>query len=160
MIKFMEENRMAVRAALNEINFFSRFEELSNRFDEKRIPLYEGLEYIDREEVMQIIQDLGYISKFNSKEKFYKVKEEQIGKYKTGVNISLKYEMVNLIWIVKEKKEIVLGLPWGMFVSLFSDLDYKIPNPRIGTYEDIEEILKVSFEMYEDFKKALMKSQS
>lgn len=81
------------------------------------------MEYIDREEVIQIIQDLGYISKFNSKERFYKIKEEQVGKYKTGVN-------------------------------------YKIPNPRIGTYEDIEEILKISFEMYDDFKKALMKSQS
>ena len=35
---------------------------------------------------IQIIQDLGYISKFNSKERFYKIKEEQVGKYKTGVN--------------------------------------------------------------------------
>ena len=33
--------------------------------------------------------------------------------------------------------------------------DYRIKRPFYGTYDDLENILEVAFEMYKDFKKAI-----
>ena len=63
--------------------------------------------------------------------------------------------MVDLVWVVKEKEELLLGYPWGIYSRLLIDSDYRIKKPIITSYDDIEEILKDSFEMYEDFKKAI-----
>lgn len=37
-------------------------------------------------------------------------------------------------------------------------MDYRIKKPVFGTYEELEDILKEAFGMYEDFKLALMQS--
>lgn len=49
---------------------------------------------------------------FDVKEKFYKIKEEQIGKITLEVHIILRYGMVDLVWIVRENGELLLGAPW------------------------------------------------
>ncbi|EOS33249.1 hypothetical protein C804_02243 [Lachnospiraceae bacterium A4] len=38
------------------------------------------------------------------------------------------------------------------------DVNYWIKKPVFGTYEDLEDILKTAFGMYEDFKTALIHS--
>ena len=38
----------------------------------------------------------------------------------------------------------------------FICINYKIQKPIFGTYEDIEEILKIAFKMYEDFKEQII----
>ena len=35
------------------------------------------------------------------------------------------------------------------------DSSYRIKKPIFGTYEDLEQILKITFKMYEDFKNVL-----
>lgn len=35
------------------------------------------------------------------------------------------------------------------------DPDYRIKRPVYGTYDDLEHILEVAFEMYKDFKNAI-----
>ena len=44
---------------------------------------------------------------FDVKEKFYKIKEEQIGKITLEVHIILRYGMVDLVWIVRENGELL-----------------------------------------------------
>lgn len=64
--------------------------------------------------------------------------------------------MADLVWVVRENGELLLGEPWGIYSRRLIDANYRIKKPVFRTYEDLEDILKVAFGMYEDFKKALM----
>lgn len=152
----MIELNPKIKRSLIKIDFIDRYEKLSNKFSAERTPSSRRLVYIDREEVMEIIQELGYFPLFDAREKFYKIKEEQIEKFTFGVHIILRGGMVDLVWVAKENDEILLGAPWGTYSKRLIDINYIIKKPIFGTYEDLEEILKVSFEMYEDFKRALI----
>lgn len=155
----MIELNPRIKKVLIEIDFIRRYEELSNTFDGKKTPSNKRLIYIDGEEVMDTIQDLGYFSEFNSKEKFYKIKEEQKEKYTFGFHIILYGGMVDLVWVVREKDKQLLGAPWGTYSRRLIEPNYRIKKPIFGTYNDLEEILKVAFQMFEDLKKALMNAK-
>ena len=66
-----------IKEALIKIDFIKRYEEISKKYNVDRTPSSKRLVYLDGEEVMEIIQDLGYSSIFDSKEKFYKIIDEQ-----------------------------------------------------------------------------------
>ena len=143
-----------VKDALIKIDFLTRYEKLSGYFNADRTPTENRLIYIDGEEVMEMIKNLGYSPQFDIKEKFYKI-EEQIGEYVFGVHIILRDGIVNLVWIVEENGILLLGAPWGTYSRRLIDVNYRIKKPVIETYEDLEDILKITFGMYEDFKHAL-----
>lgn len=98
----MIELNSKIKEALIEIDFIKRYEEVSNKFNAERTPSKSRLVYIDGEEVMEIIQDLGYSPLFDSKEKFYKIREEQVERFTLGVHIILQGGMVDLVWVVRE----------------------------------------------------------
>ena len=151
----MAELHFKIKNALEKIDFIRRYEDLSARFGGGRTPSNERLEYVDCDEVTETIQELGYAAQFNKKEKFYKIKEEQIGTFTFGFHIILRDGMADLVWVVRENGELLLGAPWGTYSRRLIDVNYRIKKPVFGTYEDLEEILKVAFGMYEDLKKAL-----
>lgn len=151
----MIELNSKIKDALTKIEFVKRYEELSNKFNAERTPSSNRLIYIDGEEVMETIRDFGYSPLFDVKEKFYKIKEEQIGEYTFGVHVILQDGMVDLVWVVRDNEELLLGAPWGTYSRRLIDSSYRIKKPIIGTYEDLEEIFKISFKMYEDFKRIL-----
>ena len=101
---------------------------------------------------------MGNLHSFDSHEKFFKIKEEQFGKYKFGFHISLRDGNAELIWVVREGNTVILGLLWGIYSRLMIDPDYRIKRPFYGTYDDLEHILEVAFEMYKDFKNAMGRS--
>ena len=76
----MIELNSKIKEALIEIDFIKRYEEVSNKFNAERTPSKSRLVYIDGEEVMEIIQDLGYSPLFDSKEKLleYIAKKDSI----------------------------------------------------------------------------------
>lgn len=143
-----------VKDALIKIDFITRYEKLSSYFNADRTPTENRLIYIDGEEVMEMIKCLGYSPQFDIKEKFYKI-EEQIGEYVFGVHIILWEGIVDLVWVVKENGILLLGAPWGTYSRRLIDVNYRIKKPVIEAYEDLEDILKITFGMYEDFKHAL-----
>ena len=61
----MIELNSKIKNALIKIGFIERYEELSNKFNAKRTPSSNRLAYIDSEEVMETIQDLGYSPVFD-----------------------------------------------------------------------------------------------
>lgn len=144
-----------VKDALVQINFIKRYEELSGKYDPSKTPSEHRLVYLDGEEVMSMIRDLGYTPKFNSKEKFYYIQDEQVGDYSFRVHLILWYGMAEIIWVVKEGEELLLGSPWGTYSKRIIDSSYRIKKPVFSTYDELEDILKVSFKMYEDFKTEL-----
>lgn len=152
----MKELNDKVRRALINMDFIKRYEELSNRFSSERTPSNERLEYVDCDEVIDMLLGLGYTSRFVKKEKFFQIKEEQIGTVTSGFHIILRDGMADLVWVVRENGELLLGEPWGIYSRRLIDANYRIKKPVFRTYEDLEDILKVAFGMYEDFKKALM----
>lgn len=149
----MTELNPKIKDTLIKIDFIKRYEELSAQFSSDRVPADERLIYIDGEEVKEMISELGYFPRFDVKEKFYKIKEEQIGEFCFGVHIILRYGIVELVWAVKENGTLLLGSPWGTYSKRLIDASYRIKPPVFGTYEDLEDILKITFEMYEDFKR-------
>ena len=144
-----------VKDALVQINFIKRYEELAGKYDPSKTPSEHRLVYLDDEEVMNMIRDLGYTPKFNSKEKFYYIQDEQVGDYSFRVHLILRYGMAEIIWVVKEGEELLLGSPWGTYSKRIIDSSYRIKKPVFSTYDELEDILKVSFKMYEDFKTEL-----
>ena len=152
----MAELHFKIKNALEKIDFIRRYEELSVRFGDGRTLSNERLEYVDCDEVTETIRELGYAAQFNKKEKFYKIKEEQIGAFTFGFHIILRDGMADLVWVVRENGELLLGAPWGFYSRRLVDANYRIKKPVFGTYEDLEDILKVAFDMYEDFKKILV----
>ncbi len=144
----MAEMNPKIKDALLKISFVERYEKLSAHFSTARTPANNRLIYIDGEEVMEMIQAAGYSPRFNTKEKFYKIEEEHIGKYIYG--------RVELVWVVKENGALLLGAPWSTYSKRLIDVNYRIKPPVFGTYEDLEAILKIVFEMYEDFKNTLI----
>lgn len=151
----MIELNSKIKEALTEIDFIKRYEKVSNKFNAERTPSKCRLVYIDGEEVMEIIQDLGYSPIFDSNENFYKIREEQVEKFTLGVHIILQDGMVDIVWVVRENGELLLGAPWGTYSRRLVDSSYRIKKPIFGTYEDLEQILKITFKMYEDFKTVL-----
>ena len=85
----------------------------------------------------------------------YKIREEQVERFTLGVHIILQDGMVDLVWVVRENGELLLGAPWGTYSRRLIDSSYRIKKPIFGTYEDLEQILKITFKMYEDFKNVL-----
>lgn len=107
---------------------------------------------------MEIIMNLGYSPLFDEKEKFYKIKEEQVGTFTCCVHIILRGGTVDFVWVVREHGQLLLGAPWGVYTRQLVDANYRVKKPIFGTYEDLEDILKIAFEMYEDFKHSLTQS--
>ena len=150
------EMNSKIKDALIKIDFIKRYEELSKKYDPLKTPSDDRLVHLDGEEVMSMIRALGYTPKFNSKEKFYYTQDEQKGDLSFRVHLILEYGMADIIWVVKENGELLLGSPWGTYSRRIIDSSYRIKKPVFSTYDDLEDILKISFKMYEDFKVALI----
>ncbi len=154
----MIELNFKIKNALIKMNFIDRYEELSKRFSNERMSLNERLVYVEKDEVMDTIRDLGYSPMFDTTEKFFKIKEEQVEKFTFGFHIILRDGMADLVWVVKENGELLLGAPWSTYSRRLIDVNYRIKKPVFGIYEDLEDILKAAFEMYEDLKLAFVHS--
>lgn len=152
----MIELKSKISKALLDIDFIRRYECLSKDFNDTRTSSKERLRYFDGELIIDSINQLGYTVNFEPKEKYFKIKEQKISNYIFAMNIILDSGMVDIVWIVKENNELILGLPLSEFSRLMISPDYKIKKPIFGTYEDLDEIFRITFKMFEDFKYALM----
>ena len=152
----MIELNSKIKNALIKIDFVKKYEELSGMYTAEKTPSDKRLVNIDGEEVMEILQKLGYSSTFVPKDKFYKTGQEQVGPYTLCVHYILEYGMVDVVWVVKEGDELLLGAPWGTYTKRILENGYRIKKPVFGDYDQLEEILEITLKMYEEFKNALL----
>jgi len=148
-----------VKNVLLEIDFIKRYEKLSTFYNAERTSSKERLRYFDGEIVMDSITQLGYVVNFEPKDKYFKIIESQIDKYSFSAHIILDNGMVDIVWIAKEGESLILGLPIGEYSRLIVAPDYRIKKPIFGTYEDLDEIFEITFELFEDFKQILLMQQ-
>ena len=76
--------------------------------------------------------------------------------YTFRFNISLKYGVAELIWEACHNGEVRAGDPWDIFIRLLSNDMGKVPVLYFHSYDELKEIMKIAFEMYEDFKRELI----
>ena len=150
-----------VEKALQDINFVERYEALSHTFSRSRTPKEEALDYYDGDFLMEIIHSLGYEVKFSKKEYFFSLKKEKNGQYELGFKFSLEYGMVEFIWDLKDSNQnVLLGTNLFTIIRLLTSADNKIMDPIVSDYVDFRYVMKIAFEMYEDFKQAFLKANA
>ena len=146
-----------VEKALKEINFVERYENISKKYSRERTPKGEELDYFDGDFLMEIVELLGYKVHYDKREHFFYIDLESVGKFQFGFHFALEFGRLELIWVVYEGKEVLLGSPWTRYARLMIARDYIIKQPIISDYVDFRDVMKIAFEMYEDFKQAFLK---
>lgn len=135
---------------LMNIKFIERYKEIAKKY---LFNANESFENYDSDEVLSIINDLGYEVSFNKKEKFFKI-IESYSPYRFQFNISLKYGATEFIWSVWKDSELKMGGTWGILKEQLDGLENdKVRKPIFRNYEELKEILADAFSIYEDFKR-------
>ncbi len=141
------------------INFYDRYKSLSDSYrSEKRLESY------SKEKIIEVINGIGYITKYVSKGNFFAVKENE-NTFEFTLNISLKYGLTELIIGSKNKETSqVIGGPFSKICKLIEltkgeNVTGYLKHPAFNSYIELEEILIKVFNIYEDFKYEVLKQE-
>ncbi|KAB2424563.1 MULTISPECIES: hypothetical protein [Bacillus cereus group] len=144
---------LEIKEVLEKINFVERYKALSEKFSNSE----NTFENYENEKVFEVFETLGYKARYNKKADFFIVCEvKNKDSYAFRFNISLKYGVAELIWEAWHNDEVRVGDPWDVFIRLLSNDMGKVPVLYFHSYDELKEIMKIAFEMYEDFKRELI----
>lgn len=141
-----------------KINLYERHSNISNqyRFEDK-------LKDYSNDKTIEIVKELGYSAKYRKKEKFFQI-IETIDGIKFYFHFSLKYGLVEIIiyWECINNKDIWGG---GTFAGICKKIEIAkneekegyIKDARFRNYEDLKNILREYFLIYEDLKTEVLK---
>ena len=144
-----------------KINLYDRYRDINNlyRFEET-------FENYSNEKVIEIVKELGYSAKYKKKENFFQI-IETINEMKFYFHFSLKYGLVEVImyWECINNKDIWGG---GTFAGICKKIEIAkneekegyIKKARFRNYEDLKNILREYFLIYEDLKISLIYEKS
>ncbi|HDR3651180.1 TPA: hypothetical protein QCO08_003493 [Bacillus anthracis] len=142
-----------IQSSLAKIDFIQRYKALSKQFPDRE----NTFENYENEKAIEIFESLGYKARFMKKENFFIVGEVKNKDFYTfRFNISLKYGLVEFIWSARYNGEVRVGNSWDMFVKVLSNGSERLPAVCFHSYDELKEIMKIAFEMYEDFKRELI----
>ena len=143
-----------------KINLYERHSNISNQYR-----FEETFENYSNEKVIEIVKELGYSAKYKKKENFFQI-IETINEMKFYFHFSLKYGMVESIMgmMDKNKKNIIGGLVPNICkkIEIVKNEEKKgdIKKARFRNYEDLKNILREYFLIYEDLKISLIYEKS
>ena len=141
-----------------KINLYDRYRDINNlyRFEET-------FENYSNDEVIKIVKELGYSAKYRKKENFFQI-IETTNKLKFYFHFSLKYGLVEVImyWECINDKDKWGG---GTFAGICKKIEIAkneekegyIKKARFRNYEDLKNILREYFLIYEDLKTEVLK---
>ena len=147
-----------IKQALIEINFVERYEKLSAYYSQKRTPKGQELDHFDGDFLMEIVELLGYKVQYDKRERFFHIKLEEIGPFRFGFHFAFERGRLELIWVIYEGNKAIMGSPFASYAKWLISRDYIILDPVISDYVDYRDVMKIAFEMYEDFKQAFLKA--
>ena len=120
-------------------------------------------ENYSNEKVIEIVKELGYTAKYRKKENFFQI-IETINEMKFYFHFSLKYGLVEVImyWECINNKDIWGG---GTFAGICKKIEIAKNEEKEGyikdacfrNYEDLKNILREYFLIYEDLKTEVLK---
>ena len=140
-----------------KINLYERHSNISNQYR-----FEETFENYSNEKVIEIVKELGYSAKYRKKEKFFQI-IETINEMKFYFHFSLEYGMVEIIMgmMNKNKKNIIGGLVPNICKKIEivknKEKEGYIKDACFRNYEDLKNILREYFLIYEDFKTEVLK---
>ena len=141
-----------------KINLYERHSNISNqyRFEDK-------LKDYSNDKTIEIVKELGYSAKYRKKEKFFQI-IETIDGIKFYFHFSLEYGLVEIImyWECINNKDKWGG---GTFAGICKKIEIVkneekegyIKKARFRNYEDLKNILREYFLIYEDLKTEVLK---
>ena len=141
-----------------KINLYDRYRDINNlyRFEET-------FENYSNDEVIKIVKELGYSAKYRKKEKFFQI-IETIDGIKFYFHFSLEYGMVEVIifWEYENNKDLSGGGLLSVVCKLIEiakneEKEGYIKKARFRNYEDLKNILREYFLIYEDLKTEVLK---
>ena len=147
-----------IKQALKEINFVERYEELSAYYSQNRTPKGQELDYFDGDFLMEIVELLGYKVQYDKRERFFQIDLEEIGPFRFGFHFAFERGRLELIWVIYEGNKAIMGSPFASYAKWLISRDYIILDPVISDYVDFRDVMKIAFDMYEDFKQAFLKA--
>ena len=140
-----------------KINLYERHLGISERYQyEDRLKEYSN------DEAIKIVKELGYLAKYRKKENFFQI-IETINEMRFYFHFSLKYGLVEIIMgmMDKNKKNIIGGLVPNICkkIEIVKNEEKKgdIKKARFRNYEDLKNILREYFLIYEDLKTEVLK---
>ena len=141
-----------------KINLYERHSNISNQYR-----FEETFENYSNEKVIEIVKELGYSAKYKKKENFFQI-IETINEMRFYFHFSLKYGLVEIIiyWEYKKNKDIWGGGDFGGLCKLIEisrgeEMEGYIRKPCFRNYEDLKNILREYFLIYEDLKTEVLK---
>ena len=144
-----------------KINLYERHSNISNQYR-----FEETFENYSNDEAIKIVKELGYSAKYRKKENFFQI-IETINEMKFYFHFSLKYGLVEVImyWECINNKDIWGG---GTFAGICKKIEIAkneekegyIKKARFRNYEDLKNILREYFLIYEDLKISLIYEKS
>ena len=141
-----------------KINLYDRYRDINNlyRFEET-------FENYSNDEVIKIVKELGYSAKYRKKEKFFQI-IETIDGIKFYFHFSLEYGMIEVIifWEYENNKDLSGGGLLSVVCKLIEiakneEKEGYIKKARFRNYEDLKNILREYFLIYEDLKTEVLK---
>ena len=141
-----------------KINLYERHSNISNqyRYEDK-------LKDYSNDKTIEIVKELGYSAKYRKKENFFQI-IETTNKLKFYFHFSLKYGLVEVImyWECINNKDIWGG---GTFAGICKKIEIAKNEEKEGyikdacfrNYEDLKNILREYFLIYEDLKTEVLK---
>ena len=144
-----------------KINLYERHSNISNQYR-----FEETFENYSNDEVIEIVKELGYSAKYRKKEKFFQI-IEIIDGIKFYFHFSLEYGMVEVIifWEYENNKDLSGGGLLSVVCKLIEiakneEKEGYIKDARFRNYEDLKNILREYFLIYEDLKISLIYEKS
>ena len=144
-----------------KINLYKRHSNISNQYR-----FEETFENYSNDEVIKIVKELGYTAKYRKKENFFQI-IETTNKLKFYFHFSLKYGMVEVIifWEYENNKDLSGGGLLSVVCKLIEiakneEKEGYIKKARFRNYEDLKNILREYFLIYEDLKISLIYEKS
>ena len=140
-----------------KIDLYERHSNISNQYR-----FEETFENYSNDEVIKIVKELGYSAKYRKKEKFFQI-IETINEMKFYFHFSLEYGMVEIIMgmMNKNKKNIIGGLVPNICKKIEivknEEKEGYIKDACFRNYEDLKNILREYFLIYEDLKTEVLK---
>ena len=144
-----------------KINLYERHSNISNQYR-----FEETFENYSNEKVIEIVKELGYSAKYRKKEKFFQI-IEIIDGIKFYFHFSLEYGMVEVIifWENENNKDLSGGGLLSVVCKLIEiakneEKEGYIKDACFRNYEDLKNILREYFLIYEDLKISLIYEKS
>ena len=144
-----------------KINLYERHSNISNQYR-----FEETFENYSNDEVIKIVKELGYSAKYKKKENFFQI-IETINEMRFYFHFSLEYGMVEVIifWENENNKDLSGGGLLSVVCKLIEiakneEKEGYIKDARFRNYEDLKNILREYFLIYEDLKISLIYEKS